>query len=126
MRKSKIARTCLDARRVNKWSLTDRSSAPPINESLQKFHGSRFITTTDLSSAFLQIGSKEESRKYTEFLQLKEYSLRVKHDSGTSDFIAHTSSRNPAGLNERELEGLTQPRVFMVSVINLGNDNLVG
>ena len=68
LRKGKIALTCLDARRVNKWLLTDRSSAPPINESLQKFIGSRFVTTTDLSSTFLQIGSQDESRKYTEFL----------------------------------------------------------
>ena len=68
LRKGKIARTRLDARPVNKWPLTGTASAPPINESSQKFHGSRFITTTDLLSAFLQIGSQEESRQYTEFL----------------------------------------------------------
>jgi hypothetical protein len=55
LRKGEVARTCLDARRVNKLPLTDRTSAPPINESLQKFHGSRLITTTDPSSAFLHI-----------------------------------------------------------------------
>jgi hypothetical protein len=51
--------------------------------------------------------------------------LWLKHVSGASDFIADTLSRNPAGLNDREL-GLTQPCVFMVSVINLGIDNSVG
>jgi hypothetical protein len=59
-------------------------------------------------------------------LQLQEYNLRVKHVSGASDFIANTLSRNPSGLNESELEGLTQPRVFMVSVINIGIDHSVG
>jgi hypothetical protein len=94
LRKGKIASTRIDARPVNKWPLTGTASAPPINESLQKFHGSRFITTTDLSSAFLQIGSQEESRQYTEFLsecQVYQYT-RTPHGfrcSCISDFKIH-------------------------------------
>jgi hypothetical protein len=68
LRKGKIARTCVDARRANKWPLTVSSSAPPMNESSQKFHGSRFITTTDLSSAFSQIFFRERNPESTQFL----------------------------------------------------------
>jgi hypothetical protein len=40
----------------------------PIGELLQRFHGSRYINTTDKSSAFLQVELEPESRKYTAFL----------------------------------------------------------
>jgi hypothetical protein len=62
---------------VNKYTLPDRARAAPIQELLQQFHGSKFITSIDLSSAFLQIGLKKESRKYTTFLfdsQLYQFS----------------------------------------------------
>jgi hypothetical protein len=49
-------RICVDARKVNKYTLPDRVRAPPVQELLQQFHGSKFITSIDLSLAFLQIG----------------------------------------------------------------------
>jgi hypothetical protein len=47
--------------------MPDRARVAPINELLQQFHGSKFITSIDLSSAFLQIPLERESRKFTAF-----------------------------------------------------------
>jgi hypothetical protein len=55
LREGKALRICLDARRVNKFMSPDPAKVEPINELLQRFHGSRFISSIDLSSAFLQI-----------------------------------------------------------------------
>ena len=68
LRDGKAPRICVDARKVNRYNLRDRARVPPIQELLQQFSGSKFITSIDLSSAFLQIGLKKESRKYTSFL----------------------------------------------------------
>jgi hypothetical protein len=54
LREGKSPRICLDARRVNRWTSPDRARVVSINELLQQFHGSKFITSIDLS-AFLQI-----------------------------------------------------------------------
>jgi hypothetical protein len=48
--------------------LPDRARAQPIKEFLQKFHCSKYIISLEISSAFLQIGLKKESRKYTAFV----------------------------------------------------------
>jgi hypothetical protein len=68
MREGEAPRICLDARRVNAWTLPDRARVPPIHELLQQFFGSKYIKSIDLSSAILQIPLKQESRKYTAFL----------------------------------------------------------
>jgi hypothetical protein len=39
----------------------------PMQEILQRFHGTRYVTTLDVSSAFLQVPLDEASRKYTAF-----------------------------------------------------------
>jgi hypothetical protein len=61
-------RICVDARRVNQCTIPDRERTPPVNELLQRFHGARYFTSLDLSSAYLQIQLHEASRRYTEFL----------------------------------------------------------
>jgi hypothetical protein len=61
-------RICVDARKVNQFTIPDRERAPPIQELLQKFHGVKYLTSLDLSSAFLQIPLSKESRQYTAFL----------------------------------------------------------
>jgi hypothetical protein len=61
-------RICVDARRVNQYTVPDHERTPPINELLQRFHGARYFTSIDLSSAYLQIELEEESRPYTAFL----------------------------------------------------------
>ena len=45
----------------------DKVKVAPMGELLQRFHGSRYITTLDLSSAFLQVVLSKPSRKWTAF-----------------------------------------------------------
>jgi len=68
LRDGKAPRICVDAWKVNRYTYLIEQRVPPIQELLQQFHGSKFITSIDLSSAVLQIGLKMESRKYTFFL----------------------------------------------------------
>jgi hypothetical protein len=67
-REGKVPCICVDARKVNRYTLPDRARVPPFQELLQQFHGSKFISSTDLLLAFLQTGLKKESRKYISFL----------------------------------------------------------
>jgi len=66
-RPRKGIRICIDAGRVNEQMIPDRVKADPIKELLQRFHGSKSITTLDLSSAFLQVPLQRSSRKWTSF-----------------------------------------------------------
>jgi hypothetical protein len=68
IRPSKPPRICLDARRVNKHMVPDRTRVSPVQELLQRFYGSRYISSIDLSSAFLQVELAPECRKFTAFL----------------------------------------------------------
>ena len=52
-RENKEPHICIDARRVNNVMLPDRARAPPIDEMLQQFHGVKYMTSLDLTSAFL-------------------------------------------------------------------------
>ena len=52
---------------MNKLMVADRVKVQPIREMLQKFHGSSYITSLDLSSAFLQVPLSKGSRKWTTF-----------------------------------------------------------
>ena len=65
--KGKGIRICIDARRVNALMVPDRVKVDPMKELLQRFHGSKYITTIDLSSAFLQVPLHRSSRKWTSF-----------------------------------------------------------
>ena len=66
-RPGKGIRICIDARRVNAQMIPDRVNVDPMKELLQRFHGSKFITSIDLSSAFLQVPLQISSRKWTSF-----------------------------------------------------------
>ena len=66
-RPGKSIRICIDARRVNTHMMPDRVKVDPMKKLLQRFHGSKFITTIDLSSAFLQVPLHRSSRKWTSF-----------------------------------------------------------
>jgi len=55
-------RICLDAREANKFMTPDRAKVPPMHMLLQGFHGDSYISTLDLSSAFLQIPLEKASR----------------------------------------------------------------
>jgi hypothetical protein len=67
VREDKPIRICVDARRINRQMTADRTKVLPLRELLQKFHGANYITSLDLSSAFLQVPLKESSRKWTAF-----------------------------------------------------------
>jgi hypothetical protein len=55
VREGRAVRICLDARRINKQMVADRTKVMPMRELLQKFFGAKYITSLDLSSVFLQI-----------------------------------------------------------------------
>ena len=57
----------VDARKINKLMVADRVKVQPMRELLQRFHGSSYITSLDLSSAFLQVPLSKRSRKWTAF-----------------------------------------------------------
>jgi hypothetical protein len=67
LREHKPLRICVDARSVNRQMTPDRVNVAPMRELLQRFHGSRYITTLDLSSTFLQVPLAKSSRKWTAF-----------------------------------------------------------
>jgi hypothetical protein len=48
--------------------IPDRTRVSPVQELLQRFYGSRYISSIDLSSAFLQVELAPECRKFTAFL----------------------------------------------------------
>jgi hypothetical protein len=73
LRDGKAPRISVEARKVNRRTLPDRVRIPPIQELSQQFYRSKFITSIDISSAFLQIGLKKESRKYTNFCLTRTY-----------------------------------------------------
>jgi hypothetical protein len=60
-KENKQPRMCLDARKINSIMVPDRYRAPPLEETLQLFHGARHMTRLDLSSAFLQTPLDNES-----------------------------------------------------------------
>jgi hypothetical protein len=66
-REHKPVRICVDARRVNKQMVPDRTKTLPAHELLQRIHGAKYISSIDLNSAFLQIPLAESSRKWTAF-----------------------------------------------------------
>ena len=65
VREGKSVRICLDARRINKQMVADRTKVTPMRELLQTFCGAKYITSLDLSSAFLQITLEQFSRQWT-------------------------------------------------------------
>jgi hypothetical protein len=60
-------RICLYTMEVNKFMTPDRAKVPAMHMLLQRFHGASYISTLDLSSAFLQIPLDKASRKWTDF-----------------------------------------------------------
>jgi hypothetical protein len=67
-REGKKIRICVDARKVNQYTIPDRERSAPMQELLQRFDRAHYMTSLDLSSAYLQVELDQESRKYTAFL----------------------------------------------------------
>lgn len=61
-------RVCLDARILNEILLPDYESVPRTEDLLIKIGRAKYISTLDLTSAFLQIPLKEKSQEYTGFI----------------------------------------------------------
>jgi hypothetical protein len=77
-RESKPIRICVDARRIKKLMVADRVKVQPMRELLQRFHGSSYISSLDLSSAFLQVPLSKGLRKWTAFqFQSRVYQFTV-------------------------------------------------
>ena len=66
-REPKPIRIYVDARGINKLMVADRVKVQPMHELLQRFYGSSYITSLDLSSAFLRVPLSKGSRKWTAF-----------------------------------------------------------
>ena len=67
----------MDARKINQVTLLDRTKVAPMQGILQRFHETQYITSLDLSSAFLQVPLEEANRKYTAFeFQSKVYQYK--------------------------------------------------
>jgi hypothetical protein len=56
-----------------KDDIPDREITPPLHKLLQRFHGTKFMTSLDLSKAFLQLPLKKSSRTYTTFCSTQPY-----------------------------------------------------
>ena len=80
IREMKLLHICINARRIN-WQMTaDHTKVFTSRELLQKFHVASYITSLDLSSAFLQVPLKETSRQWTAFqFQRKVYQFKAVH-----------------------------------------------
>lgn len=66
-RDSDAVRLCLDARKLNERTKRDAYPLPHQNRILSRLGSFRYLTTIDLSQAFLQIPLCPESRPYTAF-----------------------------------------------------------
>lgn len=60
-------RLCLDARKINERTVRDAYPLPHPGRILGQLPKARFLSTIDLSEAFLQIPLEKESRKFTAF-----------------------------------------------------------
>ena len=67
-KKTNDVRICLDARLLNSKTIPFSSIPPKVDETLLKFSGKKYFTSTDFRSAYYQIKIREEDRKYTGFL----------------------------------------------------------
>jgi hypothetical protein len=103
-RPGKSIRICIVARRVNALMIPDRVKVDPMKELLQRFHGSKYITTIDLSSAFLRVPLHRSSRKWASFQfgnQVYQYKVvPYGYKSSLSAFIRALDMVSDDGLEE--------------------------
>jgi hypothetical protein len=78
VREMKPLRICVDVRGINRQMTTDRTKVLPLLELLLKCHGASYIFSLDLSSAFLKVPLKENSRQWTAYqFQGKVYQFKT-------------------------------------------------
>jgi hypothetical protein len=66
-RNGKRVRICVDTTQVNKFMTPDTAKVPPMQTLLQRFHGANYISSPDLSTAFLHMPLENSSRQWTAF-----------------------------------------------------------
>jgi hypothetical protein len=67
-RDGKKVRICVNASKINRCIVPNHESTAPLQELLQKFNGTQYMTSLDLPAAYLQAKLHEDPRKYTAFL----------------------------------------------------------
>jgi hypothetical protein len=77
------------------------------------------LYTDNKALSFINSCALTSSRISGWILQLQEYDLRVKHVSGARNFLADAISENPAGMSEKEINGLVRPRGTYTTVLRL-------
>jgi hypothetical protein len=82
-REQKPIRISVDARRINKLMVPDRVKVQPMREMLLRLHGSSYIKSLDLSSAFLQVPLSKVPRKSTD---VQFHSIVYQLTAITNDF----------------------------------------
>ena len=60
-------RPCVDFRKLNEITTSDKYPLPRIQELLQSLHGSKFFTTLDLQSSYWQTEIEDEDKEKTAF-----------------------------------------------------------
>lgn len=60
-------RPCIDARHLNNRTLPEYDCPPKIHEIFQYCKDTKFISTIDLKSSFLQVALENSSKQYTAF-----------------------------------------------------------
>lgn len=66
--KSDSWRFCVDFRKLNSVTVHDSYPLPIIADVLDKLRDARYLTTIEIKSAYWQVRSEKESRKYTAFI----------------------------------------------------------
>jgi hypothetical protein len=54
-KESRKIRICVDARKVNQYTIEDHEQTSPLQELLQRFHGAKYFISLDLTSAYHKI-----------------------------------------------------------------------
>jgi hypothetical protein len=70
-RESKSPRICVDARRLNAVTIPDPEKCQPMTEMLQGFDSVKYLSSLDLTSAFLQIPLKSLAESVLHFFSIQ-------------------------------------------------------
>lgn len=67
-KKDGSTRICIDSRRINRYIVGDCERTEKIEVILQRFAGTKYMTSIDLTQGFLQVKLNKDSRKYVSFV----------------------------------------------------------
>jgi hypothetical protein len=58
-------------------------------------------------------------------MEMQEYDLKIKHISGSENYLADALSRNLSNLSESEIKDLSKPRSILVAKVELDLDTSI-